>query len=1146
MKKTTYIAVCVATMLCSVSMAWSAHIPNRAEKTHLPTIGWRETAYSTDKSGHKRIGRYAPDGSSEFVKTLSPGQGIAKRAMDCGASIYGYKSYPTGYGFYELNGHSAEFVANDPLFYEYWWYASNGWFDNGKICGYSLEFEGPQNVFYKYFEIDFASNSILKFEQLPTDGPVMVTSTLNADDNYIYGVGGVPAECYGFYRAPKENPGNMEFICPYSSLPPYEIDGAQPDLCSLCFNPVDGCLYGININSEFVKIGTDGKQTFISTMPDAERFTNELYFGMTYSPVDKKFYCTPVTLDYTSQLFSITPQGVFRKESDDEIDAIFPYLFTTDSKPDATTPEVPEFVSIQFDGGHTSGEATFRMPTCFGNGTPLPETINYVAVVDGETYAQATATPGSKVTVKYSELSNGSHRFGLYAEVDGKKSATAAISKWIGTDTPESPQNVKITPDRITWNPVTEGQHGGYINLQSLTYEVFLNNKKIGETNEPYISSGLSPDTPFSAYTASVTAVSENMRSEPAESATLLFGRALSLPVTLLPQSDEYELFTKIKNEEAFWDWRYRQNEAEPSPVFIENTYNYGNNDVWLFLPPVRLDYADRYYTFELECSLFDASDSRAVHNFEVALCSKADPESKIDNIIARFKPSVKAISEKKDFEKVAGLIKIEHPGDYYIGLHAIPDHSNVSGGNCGFRNFSVTDNNITPDSPAIPSDLSITEAENGELAAIVSFTFPSVDLSGQPLPAGTKLKATIRGDETVTCTGLAGEKKQTKVRTLQGDNIIYFSIESEQLNGETVHKMIYTGAHIPAMIESLNAEVADDLTSVSMRWNPVTESIDGGYLNPANVRYRIEAIGFRDEEGEATCKTIAENLTATEYHFELPADAPQCFYDIYIVASNEAGDCGTGLGRTFYLGTPYRLPFHEGFENGPYCCTTMPWIMYDTDNYYSYVEYRVFNLEKVDPDLFKDSDKCAFALHSSFAEDLGTRLGLPRFSTTGCNEVKLSLNTLIGERTAGVSVKGATDNSGTLTAIGDIPVTSEARHFKESTFILPEKLLNRPWVQLYLDFDFNGDDDAAVIQEVSITGNTGAINTAVATCGEIKTLQEAVLIKNLKGKVATIIRPDGVTMINTPITSDTFRCPLPPGIYMVKAGDIRTKVMIR
>ncbi|MDE6528454.1 MAG: hypothetical protein K2L78_05355, partial [Muribaculaceae bacterium] len=461
MKKTTCIAVCAASMLCSAFTAWSAHIPGRTEKTHLPAVGWRKSVELTDRLENNNSRRNALAGSREFANTLSADRGVVRRAMDCGASIYGYKSYPIGYGFYELNGHSAEIVAGDPLFDQHWWYASNGWFDNGKICGYSLEFEGPQNVFYKYFEIDFASNSILKFEQLPTDGPVMLHSTLNTDDNYIYGVGGVPAGYYGFYRAPKDNPGNMELLCPYSSLPPYEIDGAQPDLSSLCFNPVDGCLYGINLNSEFVKIGTDGKQTVISTMPHADRFTNEVYFGMTYSPVDKKFYCTPVTTEYTSCLFSITPQGVFREESADEFDAIFSYLFTTDSKPDATTPEVPEFVSILFDGGSTSGEASFRMPACFGNGAPLPETVNYVAEVDGETYSRNTATPGSTVTVRYSGLSNGNHRFGLYAEVAGKKSATAATSKWIGADTPKRPQNVKISPDKITWNPVTEGQHGG-------------------------------------------------------------------------------------------------------------------------------------------------------------------------------------------------------------------------------------------------------------------------------------------------------------------------------------------------------------------------------------------------------------------------------------------------------------------------------------------------------------------------------------------------------------------------------------------------------------------------------------------------------------------------------------------------------------
>lgn len=1136
-------------LLCCATDVWSSPMARKAPERQPATITWNGVkklpAKATDLSSMKArsYGKHTP-----FAKRAT--MGIApRRAMDCGATIYGYRSYPFRYGFYEIGERGVEQKFSDPAFDSEFRYASNGWYDNGKICGYSFEMGGPQSIFYNYFEIDFATNELLKFDKLPTDGAVMLKSILNPDDNYIYGMGGVPMGNYGFYRAPKDNPGNIELICPYSSTPPYEIAGAQPGLTALCFNTADGYMYGMNLDMEFVRIGTDGKQTVVSSMPDAENFSPDSYAGMVYSPVDKKFYYTAVTNLYASQLYSITPEGEFSfvcdLTDDDGYDCVFSYLYTTDRKPDGTTPGLPTFVSTEFVGASTTGSVSFRMPSGFSDESALPEKIGYVAMLDGEEYAKGEGKPGDIVKINYAALSEGPHRFGLCAEVNGKRSAVVSTSRYIGYDTPKSPGNVVITADKITWDGVTEGVHGGFVDIAALKYEVKINGNIIGETSERQIASGISADAPFASYTASVTAISGPMRSETAESAPFLYGKAMELPVCLTPQADEYELFTKWKPEEAYWDWRYRNDWDELSPVFVECTYNYENNDVWLFLPPVHLGAADKYYTFSVECSLFDAESPDAVHDFQVVLCSEANPESRISDVTAKFRPSSNAIDNGSDFDIITGLVKADKPGDYYIGLHAIPRSIEMMAGNCAFRNFKVSDDNISSNAPALPTDLVVVDAGNGELAANVTFTFPSTDISGEAIPAGTVLTAKITAKEAKTCTGKPGDKIVVKVATVQGENTISFNISSGDSNGETVYQKVYTGVHIPVRPEEFDAVVSDDLTKVSLKWNAVTTSIDGGYLNPETVTYRIEGIGFRDEYGEVQYVTIADNLIKTSYDFVLPEDASQEYYDIYVIAQNEAGDCGTGLGRKFYLGKPYALPFYEGFENGG--CASAPWIIYDSEGYYSYVEQRVFNLAEIDGDAFAGSDDSAFAYHCSFAYRLGTRLGLPRFSTMGQPEVTLNLTTMAGERTPRFTIKAIGDDSGATYDVGEIPVTTGARLLKESSFKLPAHLLQRPWVQLYIDFGFEGNDDHAVIRKVNITGASSSVDfVAENGRGEINAGKGCVIIRNLAGENVTAVRPDGAKVLDAVIDSPEFSHPLEPGVYIVTAGATRAKIAVR
>ena len=210
-------------------------------------------------------------------------------------------------------------------------------------------------------------------------------------------------------------------------------------------------------------------------------------------------------------------------------------------------------------------------------------------------------------------------------------------------------------------------------------------------------------------------------------------------------------------------------------------------------------------------------------------------------------------------------------------------------------------------------------------------------------------------------------------------------------------------------------------------------------------------------------------------------------------------------------------------------------------------MEQRVFNLAEIDGDAFAGSDDSAFAYHCSFAYRLGTRLGLPRFSTMGQPEVTLNLTTMAGERTPRFTIKAIGDDSGATYDVGEIPVTTGARLLKESSFKLPAHLLQRPWVQLYIDFGFEGNDDHAVIRKVNITGASSSVDfVAENGRGEINAGKGCVIIRNLAGENVTAVRPDGAKVLDAVIDSPEFSHPLEPGVYIVTAGATRAKIAVR
>ena len=153
------------------------------------------------------------------------------------------------------------------------------------------------------------------------------------------------------------------------------------------------------------------------------------------------------------------------------------FMKSPEKAPPAESPAPPVIKAINFEGGATSGSFTITLPSATAGAQPLSGEIGWIALLDGETASQGTAAAGSDVTVDFTSLSEGYHLFTFRALNGPAASENTSHNMWTGIDTPLPTAKVTLTHDRVMWEPVTEGVHGGWVDLDNLEYEILLNDE---------------------------------------------------------------------------------------------------------------------------------------------------------------------------------------------------------------------------------------------------------------------------------------------------------------------------------------------------------------------------------------------------------------------------------------------------------------------------------------------------------------------------------------------------------------------------------------------------------------------------------------------------------------------------------------------
>lgn len=1056
-----------------------------------------------------------------------------------GSTLYGYLIYSINgeiAGVYDATQSYPELVTYDPLAYEMYDYGydvtpATIWYEDGVTHALSqVTMWGMFLVGEFYYEYDNEGN-LLSYEEVEIDPDNVLLHACKVGNN-LYGVGYAEG-VYGFLKAPATDCLAVSMIAPLDA-----------QVSAICYNEDAKCFYAADVTGALVEIDLNGNETVLIDADDMyaaiEDFIPNYTAGMVYLPNEKMVYYNPQT-ETLSYLYSYNPatkelQYLLTYENGAE----FNMMYTTDKKLSPYAPNKVENLSVAFDGPAVNGQVSFTMPENTIQGDPLEGKVKWTVELDGAIYNLGYAAPGEDVVCKLVSMEEGQHSVIVYATANDREGMVAMASVYVGKDVPATPQDVQLAEDGyMTWDAVKTGAHNGYIDVEGITYQVYINDEPVGNpTAETAVTVELPATVNLERISASVIASYDDIASEPGYSSSILIGNPLELPVVLGPTAEDEYLFTTYST--VFANWVFSDDYFDIMNCFFIESDAEKDLDAWLILPPVSLP-ANQYIDFSLDAmSLGDW----VTEEFEVCIGTSTDVDD-MKVVQSGFNPEVGV------YNPVTVPFSVEEAGTYYIAIHGV---SEAWGDGMAVRNFAVNYSKFTGESPREVTNLEATAALDGSLFATVSFTFPTKSLDGTEYPEDTELSARVECVTFTNVTGKPGEKIETGVGTRQSTiddlNTITVTTYYGELPGMSSTVSVYTGVDYPTSVDpdSFMYTVNEDGLSATLTWAPVTEGATGLYFDPENVRYLIL-------EGESTIFGYQwyeiDEVSSTEYVYSVPAGTEQSFHPIGILAVNDGGEAEDGPIQNVLVGQPDALPqicdLANATDANPIGIYSLFIIGSDMSWAYSSYDNVLAQLGDIDSGL---AGLAGGNLIIGEAEYSGAVTGIitgPMFSTEGVNDACFELTAYTGTLGCTFNLYGVV---GGPTSDDRVLLGTMERNggWSTATFKLPAELQNRGNVMVFIEAEIeDGDMQLALIRGFkAYSAKTGVELVSSSKAESIQGGKGVITFKGLDGKVAEISNIDGAKVAIRKLTSGLESITVNKGVYVVKAGDKKSKVLVK
>lgn len=203
--------------------------------------------------------------------------------------------------------------------------------------------------------------------------------------------------------------------------------------------------------------------------------------------------------------------------------------------------------------------------------------------------------------------------------------------------------------------------------------------------------------------------------------------------------------------------------------------------------------------------------------------------------------------------------------------------------------------------SPAAPA-LTVSAPE-GTMTVSYSIVMPETLRDGTPVSGSLDYILWVDGQVKAEGSAAAGTTvtgEFTATKTGMTDLVAVVSNAAGQ--SPKAHQSLFVGNGFPAAPGNVEASWADGRMKIT--WDAVTESEDGGYVDPQAVTYSIT-------EGS---NLIASGLSATEYEYAFPTPEVRSSYTFMVSASYDGKSSQTGVSNVVWVGA-FPVPFETVFN---------------------------------------------------------------------------------------------------------------------------------------------------------------------------------------------------------------------------------------
>lgn len=1052
-------------------------------------------------------------------KTINSANKIRMKAAPGTTEVFGYLGYSESddfaAGLYKIENPGLSLIWDDPIYADATISLQTGWKNGDRICGFIPYYYLGELITIIYIELDAKTGYPLAFvDQDAVEGAFEI-ATLNPADNHIYGYGYDDKGNWLFMKAPAETP--------FSTVPiKYLSKQEEGQICSaFTYSEKDKIFYGVNADNQFVRIAPNGNQTSVMALSP---YIQPYVSGLCHSASENIFYWNatlrkPGNLDDVSYLYTIDPEEKKSTEIDEyEYCEQFMFFITSGDSFPADAPAMPTFISSDFATGAPSGSVVFKLPALTEGGSSITTNVTWHAYLDGKEYENGENAPGENITLTFESLAPGTHLITVQPVTAGISGQSASCTIFIGNDTPSTPQNVELSVSKISWSPVTTGSNGGYIDPSKIIYNVYLNGAKEATTSDTNVDINISTDLPLRKYSAYVEACFGDLISKPGYSNTIVVGKPLQLDVSLTPTAEQANLMTVEDVNKDGYTWSY---DPYNSALFSDYSEN-GPADDWVFLPVTYFPESENLICFTMQAMA--ASEEYPLESVEVKFGNEARSEAMTTEVIGRFTPLAGA------FQTYSGYFNANGPIEGYIGIHACsaPDQYGIY-----VRDLNILTTDVSIYSPGFVSDLKATAAPGGAAKANVSFKMPLNTYAGQPLDKEEILTAHVICKKiSKDVTGKPGETVTAEIETGQGSNTIDVYVSYKNLDGPASSVKVYTGEDVPATVNNLVAIADPDMMGMTLTWEAPTEGFNGGYIDPQKLTYQIYR--YISSNSGSGWQPIGETSDCS-FNFRCEKGAEQDLVNIGVLASNSKGDSGRVKSVSELLGTPYPLPMLEKFNGG---LTYLPWIIYTPDSSYD-SDWGMGDFE----DFIPGATEGFGIIGNGNKPNSNGRLGIPRFSTLTMNEVKVSFIFSPTPLTAETRILAECNDGEAPLSLGNFPMEAGK---SQVTFTLPDKMLDKPWVQLYIDSKFPTTSDFIGISEISIAGDHSSVENPETEKFTISSGKGYVQINGADLPAISVFTLSGIKTADVKAGMNNGKINLAPGAYILCIGTKSYKIIIK